>query len=73
MLSNPDRQFSKMIADNRSKFLLTHASSGFKHALKEVLADPGVAQALANTKVNSSTEEVKWWGVTVKSGSAEIL
>uniref|UniRef100_A0A0N5AI58 Protein pelota homolog n=1 Tax=Syphacia muris TaxID=451379 RepID=A0A0N5AI58_9BILA len=52
LLANPDRQFSKMIADNRSKFLLVHASSGFKHALKEVLADPGVAQALSNTKAS---------------------
>ncbi|VDD93799.1 unnamed protein product [Enterobius vermicularis] len=53
------RQFSKMIADNRSKFLLTHASSGFKHALKEVLADPGVAQALANTKAQGEVRALE--------------
>ncbi|KAH9502895.1 hypothetical protein Btru_074734 [Bulinus truncatus] len=44
------KQDDKNIIDNRSKFVLVHSSSGFKHSLKEVLADPAVAAKLADTK-----------------------
>ena len=46
---------NKLLFENKSKFLLVHASSGFKHALKEVLADPAVQSRLADTK---ASEEV---------------
>ncbi|KAH9489177.1 hypothetical protein Btru_057767 [Bulinus truncatus] len=44
------KQDDKNIIDNRSRFVLVHSSSGFKHSLKEVLADPAVATKLADTK-----------------------
>jgi len=47
---------NKLLFENKSKFLLVHASSGFKHALKEVLADPAVQARLADTK---ASEEVR--------------
>ncbi|XP_064391846.1 protein pelota homolog [Halichondria panicea] len=40
----------KVLFENKPKFLLVHSSSGHKHALKEVLADPAVAVRLADTK-----------------------
>lgn len=40
----------KAITENKSKFLLVHSSSGHKHSLKEVLADPTVTARLADTK-----------------------
>ncbi|RUS80038.1 hypothetical protein EGW08_012208 [Elysia chlorotica] len=40
----------KTIIENRSKFVLVHSSSGFKHALKEVLADPAITARLSDTK-----------------------
>ncbi|XP_041347502.1 protein pelota-like [Gigantopelta aegis] len=40
----------KMLTDNRSKFILVHSSSGFKHSLKEVLCDPSLTSKLADTK-----------------------
>ncbi|XP_068748397.1 protein pelota homolog isoform X4 [Montipora capricornis] len=40
----------KAITENKSKFVLVHSSSGHKHALKEVLADPVVTARLADTK-----------------------
>eukprot|EP00112_Aurelia_sp_Birch-Aquarium-sp1_P023246 Seg685.2 transcript_id=Seg685.2/GoldUCD/mRNA.D3Y31 product="Protein pelota" protein_id=Seg685.2/GoldUCD/D3Y31 len=46
----------KVLLDNKHKFVLTHASSGFKHSLKEVLADPAIASKLSDTK---ATGEVK--------------
>nr|CAG4646302.1 EOG090X07BV [Macrothrix elegans] len=47
---------NRTLIDNKSKFLLIHSSSGFKHSLKEVLADPAVASRMADTK---ATAEVK--------------
>ncbi len=44
----------KVLFENKPKFLLVHSSSGHKHALKEVLADPAVAVRLADTKVSRS-------------------
>ncbi|XP_066595606.1 protein pelota [Prorops nasuta] len=41
---------NKIILENRGKFLLVHASSGFKHSLKEVLADPAVVSRISDTK-----------------------
>jgi len=40
----------KVLIENRSKFLMVHSSSGFKHALKEVLAEPAVVSRLSDTK-----------------------
>lgn len=46
----------KAILDNRPKFVLCHSSSGFKHSLKEILADPLLQNRLSDTK---AAEEVK--------------
>lgn len=46
----------KVILDNRAKFVLCHSSSGFKHSLKEILADPLLQNRLSDTK---AAEEVK--------------
>nr|CAG4640906.1 EOG090X07BV [Eulimnadia texana] len=47
---------NRVLLDSKSKFVLVHASSGFKHSLKEVLADPSVSSRLADTK---ATAEVR--------------
>lgn len=47
---------NKTILENRAKFVLCHASSGFKHSLREILADPLLQSRLADTKAG---EEVK--------------
>lgn len=41
---------NKVLIENKSKFLLVHASSGFKHSLKEILADPVVMSKMQDTK-----------------------
>ncbi|XP_048583189.1 protein pelota homolog [Nematostella vectensis] len=46
----------KVILDNKSKFLMVHASSGHKHALKEILSDPAIASRLADTKASSEVK-----------------
>ena len=44
---------NKLLFENKNKFLLVHSSSGFKHALKEVLQDPAVQARLTDTKETS--------------------
>lgn len=40
----------KPLLQNKSKFVLCHSSSGHKHALEEVLTQPGIQARLADTK-----------------------
>ena len=51
MFAEAVKQDIKVLFENKPKFLLIHSSSGHKHALKEVLADPAVSVRLADTKV----------------------
>ncbi|XP_022258840.1 protein pelota-like isoform X2 [Limulus polyphemus] len=41
---------NKVLLENKSKFVLVHSSSGFKHSLKEILQDPIVQTKLSDTK-----------------------
>lgn len=41
---------NKLLIDNKGKFMLVRASSGFKHSLKEVLQDPAVITKISDTK-----------------------
>jgi len=50
MMEQAVRQDDKLILENKSKFILCHASSGHKHALDEVLTDPKVQSQLQDTK-----------------------
>lgn len=47
---------NKLLFENKSKFILVHSSSGYKHSLKEVLQDPSIQSRLTDTK---ATEEVR--------------
>lgn len=46
------RRELKVILENKSKFLLGHCSSGHKHAIREVLADPAIMARLEDTKAS---------------------
>jgi len=50
---------NKLLLDNKSKFLLVHSSSGFKHSLKEVLQDPAITARLADTKASSEVRALE--------------
>jgi len=56
MLNQAAKLDQKGILENRSKFILTHASSGFKHSLKEVLSDPSIANKLSDTKASGEVK-----------------
>ena len=50
------RREDRAIIENKSKFVLCHASSGHKHALEEVFADPNIMSRMQDTKVAKETE-----------------
>ncbi|CAI4231066.1 unnamed protein product [Auanema sp. JU1783] len=56
LLRYAEQQGKKITTEQRSKFILTHASSGYKHALKEVLEDKDIALRLCDTKAQSEVK-----------------
>ncbi|CAD0196905.1 unnamed protein product [Chrysodeixis includens] len=56
MIQQAIKTDNKMLTDNKSKFLLVKASSGFKHALKEVLQEPAVMAKISDTKAASEVK-----------------
>ncbi|VDD79359.1 unnamed protein product [Mesocestoides corti] len=44
------KEEKRVFLENKGKFMLVHSSSGHKHALKEILADPMVVSKIVNTK-----------------------
>lgn len=50
---------NKTLLENKSKILLVHSSSGFKHSLKEVLQDPSVASKLSETKAAAEVKALE--------------
>jgi len=56
MLEAPRRDL-RAIIENKSRIVLVHSSSGYKHALKEVLADPAVALRIQDTKAAREVHE----------------
>ncbi len=49
----------KVLLENKSRFVLVHASSGFKHSLSEVLQDSAVSARLADTKAQSEVRALE--------------
>lgn len=43
-------QTAKVLADNKSKFILIHSANGFKHSLKDIFEDPNLMPRLSDTK-----------------------
>ena len=50
------RRDDRPLIENKSKFLLCKASSGHKHALEEVFADPAIMAQMTETKVAREVE-----------------
>lgn len=49
----------KVLLENRSKFLLVHSSSGFKHSLTEVMQEPAVTSKLQDTKALAEVKSLQ--------------
>ncbi|XP_071495693.1 protein pelota homolog [Diadema setosum] len=56
MFQQAIKQDLKILLENKSKFVQVHASSGHKHALKEILSDPAISAKLADTKASGEVK-----------------
>ncbi|KAJ8722563.1 hypothetical protein PYW07_003743 [Mythimna separata] len=56
MMQQAVKTDNKLLIDNKGKFLLVKASSGFKHSLKEVLQEPAVMAKISDTKAASEVK-----------------
>ncbi|XP_065200804.1 protein pelota [Planococcus citri] len=57
----------KVLIENKSKFLLIHSSTGFKHSLKEVLSTPVVMSKMADTKALSEVKALEKFYETLQA------
>ncbi|XP_054749278.1 protein pelota homolog [Lytechinus pictus] len=56
MFQQAIKQDLKILLENKSRFIQVHASSGHKHALKEILSDPAVTSKLIDTKASGEVK-----------------
>ncbi|XP_066144405.1 protein pelota isoform X1 [Euwallacea fornicatus] len=64
---------NKILLENKSKFMLVHSSSGFKHSLKEVLQDPAVMVKISNTKAASEVKALEQFYTTLQCEPAKAF
>ncbi|XP_059615879.1 protein pelota [Phlebotomus argentipes] len=64
---------NKALLDNKSIFMLVHASSGFKHSLKEVLQDPAVAAKMSDTKAAGEVKVLEQFYTTLQCEPAKAF
>lgn len=73
MLQQAVKLDQKAILENRSKFLLVHSSSGFKHSLKEVLQDPAVLNKMSDTKAAAEVKSLEAFYTTLQCEPAKAF
>lgn len=61
------------LLESRSRVVLVHASSGYKHALKEVLAVPAVMAQIRDTKAAREVHALEDFYAMLKEDSARAL
>ncbi|XP_052892303.1 protein pelota [Anopheles moucheti] len=64
---------NKVLIDNKSKFMLVHSSSGFKHSLKEVLQDPTVIAKMSDTKAAGEVKALETFYNTLQFEPAKAF
>lgn len=64
---------NKVLLENKSKFVLCHASSGFKHSLREVLQDPSLQARLADTKASEEVRMLETFYKTLQNDSSRAF
>lgn len=63
----------KILIENKSKFMLVHASSGFKHSLKEVLQDQSVVAKMSDTKAAGEVKRLEAFYQTLQCEPAKAF
>ncbi|KAE8793085.1 hypothetical protein D1007_32294 [Hordeum vulgare] len=64
------RRDLRVIIENKSRIILAHAPSGYKHSLKEVLDTPGVMSLIKDTKAAQEVQALKEFFAMLTNDSA---
>uniref|UniRef100_A0A336LUU1 Protein pelota homolog n=1 Tax=Culicoides sonorensis TaxID=179676 RepID=A0A336LUU1_CULSO len=64
---------NKVLLENKSKFMLCHSSSGFKHSLKEILQDPAVIAKMSDTKAAGEVKTLGQFYSTLQTEPAKAF
>lgn len=59
LLLEAERRELRAITENKSRILLVHANSGYRHSLGEVLSDPKVVKMIQDTKASKEVNALK--------------
>ncbi|KAJ4881300.1 Protein PELOTA 2 [Raphanus sativus] len=59
LLSEAERRKLRDITENKSRILLVHANSGYRHSLGEVLSDPKVMKMIQDTKASKEVNALR--------------
>ncbi|CAG7897512.1 unnamed protein product [Brassica rapa] len=59
LLLEAERRQLKPITENKSRILLVHANSGYRHSLGEVLSDPKVMKMIQDTKASKEVNALR--------------
>ncbi|XP_014206077.1 protein pelota [Copidosoma floridanum] len=73
MIQQAVKTENKLILENKSKFIVVHSSSGFKHSLKEVLLDPVVAARISDTKALGEVKALENFYITLKTDPSKAF
>ncbi|XP_055388176.1 protein pelota [Condylostylus longicornis] len=73
MIEQATKLDNKIILENKSKFLLVHASSGFKHSLKEILQDSSVIAKMSDTKAAGEVKSLENFYTTLQCEPAKAF
>ncbi|XP_054290265.1 protein pelota [Macrosteles quadrilineatus] len=73
MIQEAVKTDNKLLLDNKSKFLLVHSSSGFKHSLREVLMDPVVVAKMADTKALGEVKALDYFYTMLQTEPAKAF
>nr|ADD38649.1 Protein pelota [Lepeophtheirus salmonis] len=73
MYSFATKTDNKLLFEHKSKFVLVHSSTGFKHSLKEVLQDPVIQTRLSDTKASQEVRALEHFYKTLQNDSARAF
>lgn len=73
MFQEAAKNDNKLLLENKSKFLLVHSSSGFKHSLKEVLVEPSVMAKMSDTKALGEVKALEAFYSTLQTEPAKAF
>ncbi|GFS46714.1 eukaryotic release factor 1 (eRF1) family protein [Actinidia rufa] len=72
LLLEAERRQCKPIIKNKSRIILVHTTSGYKHSLREVLDDPSVMAIIKDTKVAREVQTLKNFSVMLSKDPTRV-